>query len=109
MATRTHKAKYEAQDDSLGRTRSVFCHAKHATEIYYKFEDEPEADAAPAESTPASAAPVAAAASVAAAAPVAAPSGPVASIEDVPIKAVDILAVVVAQKLKKGISDGLRL
>ena len=41
MATRTHKAKYEAQDDSLGRTRSVFCHAKHATEIYYKFEDEP--------------------------------------------------------------------
>ena len=39
MATRTHKAKYEAQDDSLGRTRSV-CHAKHATEIYYKFEDE---------------------------------------------------------------------
>jgi 3-oxoacyl-ACP reductase-like protein len=34
---------------------------------------------------------------------VAAPTGPVASIEDVPVKAIDILLVVVAQKLKKRI------
>ena len=61
MATRTHKAKYEAQDDSLGRTRSVYCHAKHATEIYYKYEDEPEAEAATTESAPAAATPAAAA------------------------------------------------
>jgi 3-oxoacyl-ACP reductase-like protein len=35
---------------------------------------------------------------------VAAPTGPVASIEDVPVKAIDILLVVVAQKLKKRIN-----
>jgi fatty acid synthase subunit alpha, fungi type len=32
-------------------------------------------------------------------------SGPVASIEDVPIKAIDILLVIVAQKLKKRVDE----
>lgn len=43
MATRTFKAKYEIQDDSVCHTREVLCHAKHTKEVYYQFEDEPEA------------------------------------------------------------------
>ena len=99
MATRTLKAKYEASDDSVGRKRAILCHAKHPKEIYYQFEDEPE-DAPATE--PASDAP---AAPSAAPAPVAAPSGLVASVEDVPIKPVDVLAVMVAQKLKKTVNE----
>ena len=56
MATRTLKAKYEAKDDSLGLTRSIFCHAKHGREIYYQFEDElevPTETEAPAAAAPA--------------------------------------------------------
>jgi fatty acid synthase subunit alpha, fungi type len=101
MATRTLKAKYENQDDSLGRRRVILCHAKHTKEIYYQFEDAPEEaaetpaeDAAPA---PVAAAPVAAPVAIASAAPAAA----AASIEDIPIKPIEILTVIVAQKLKK--------
>ncbi|KAI0311286.1 acyl transferase domain-containing protein, partial [Amylostereum chailletii] len=104
MATRTLKAKYETQDDSTARSRVILCHSKNGKEIYYQFEDEPEAPAE-TESSPAAPSSAAAAAPAAAATPAAAPSGPVATIEDVPIKAVDILAVVVAQKLKKQISE----
>ena len=105
MATRTLKAKYEAGDNSVSRTRAVFCHAKNAKEIYYQFEDEPEA-AAEASSPAESAAP---AATTIAAAPVAvaasAGSGPVAQIPDEPIKALDILLVIIAQKLKKKVEE----
>src|SRR5258708_4194122 len=45
MASRTLKAKYEAGDDSTSRTRTILCHAKNPKEIYYQFEDEPEAAA----------------------------------------------------------------
>ncbi|KAF5382044.1 hypothetical protein D9615_004428 [Tricholomella constricta] len=103
MATRTLKAKYETSDDSVGRTRTIFCHAKNVKEIYYQYEDEPEAPEA-ASSEPAVIS-VVAPAQPAAAAPVAAPAGPAASIEDVPIKAIDILAVIVAQKLKKRVDE----
>ncbi|KAH0585247.1 hypothetical protein H2248_008491 [Termitomyces sp. 'cryptogamus'] len=105
MATRTLKAKYETSDDSVSRTRTILCHAKNVKEIYYQYEDEPEAPVADVNSaeslTPS--APV----SAAAPAPVAAAtmSGPVASIEDVPIKALEILTVVVAQKLKKRVDE----
>ena len=105
MATRTLKAKYEVQDDSITHTRLIYCHAKHTKEVYYQFEDEPEA---PAESEPESTSAPAAASAPVAAAPVAAaapPAGAVASIEDAPLKAVDILAVVVAQKLKKKVEE----
>lgn len=79
--------------------------------MYYQFEDEPEASAegeaaaasdAPASSTPTAvpvAAPVAAAA---------APAGGAASIVDVPLKATDVLATIIAQKLKKKV-DGVPL
>ncbi|KAJ6512975.1 fatty acid synthase [Mycena sanguinolenta] len=105
MATRTLKAKYETEDDSISRTRTILCHAKNAKEIYYQFEDEldaPAADAAEDASTPTAATPAAA---PSAPVPVAAPSGPAATIEDVPIKAIDILSVIVAQKLKKRVDE----
>ncbi|KAI0685962.1 fatty acid synthase [Cytidiella melzeri] len=106
MATRTLKAKYEAQDDSITHTRLIYCHAKNTKEVYYQFEDEPEAAEAEADNS-STAAPVVAAAAVAApvAAPVAPPAGAAASIEDVPLKAVDILSVIVAQKLKKKVEE----
>lgn len=104
MATRTLKAKYEAEDDSISHTRHIFCHAKNVKEIYYQYEDEllaPEAEAATEAAPASSAAPVAAAAPVA----VASSAGPAASIEDAPIKANDVLIVIVAQKLKKKIEE----
>ncbi|EAU85370.1 fatty acid synthetase alpha subunit [Coprinopsis cinerea okayama7 len=107
MATRTLKAKYETADGSVSHTRSIFCHSKNQKEIYYQFEDEPEAppaeEAAP-EPSPV-AAPAAAAAPVPAAAPAPASAGPVASVEDEPIKAIEILTVIVAQKLKKKVDE----
>ena len=107
MATRTLKAKYETKDDSTGHVRRVFCASKDEKEIYYQFEDEPEAISepdAPAEAAYPASAPVAAA-PVVVAAPPTANASPAASIEDVPIRAVDILAVIVSQKLKKQLSE----
>jgi fatty acid synthase subunit beta len=98
MATRTLKAKYETLDGSISGTRAILCHSKNVKEIYYQYEDEVEAP-------PAESASVAAAAAPAAPVAVAAPTGPLASIKDVPVKAIDILLVVVAQKLKKRIEE----
>ncbi|KIJ66907.1 hypothetical protein HYDPIDRAFT_174219 [Hydnomerulius pinastri MD-312] len=102
MATRTLKAKYEAQDDAVSRKRAILCHAKNAREIYYLFEDEvSEAPAPSPEATPA--APIAAPApTLVAAAP---PAGGAAAIEDVPLKAGDILLAIIAQKLKKKVEE----
>ncbi|KAF8312438.1 fatty acid synthase, partial [Clavulina sp. PMI_390] len=107
MATRTLKAKYEVSDDSLNVTRAIFCHAKNQKEIYYQFEDEAAEEPAGEASEPAAASTPAAAAAPAAvaAAPVAAPSGPVAAIADEPIKAIDVLRVIIAQKLKKKVEE----
>lgn len=104
MATRTLKAKYESSDDSVSCTRVILCHAKNSKEVYYQYEDEPEA---PSEATPAETAPVAAATPTPVAAPVAVAvaAGPAASIEDAPIKAIEILTVIVAQKLKKRVDE----
>lgn len=103
MASRTLKAKYEAEDDSISHTRDILCHAKNVKEIYYQYEDELVAPEAEPEAAPAaSAAPVQTSAAPVAAAPSA---GPAASIEDAPIKANDVLIVIVAQKLKKKIEE----
>jgi len=106
MATRTWKAKYEQSDDSISHTRVIFCHAKHPKEIYYQFEDEPEA-VAPESTDEGSPSPSPVANSPAPTAP-AAPAlstGPAASIADEPLKAVDTLRTIVAQKLKKSIGE----
>jgi hypothetical protein len=105
MATRTLKAKYETLDRSISRTRAILCHSKNVKEIYYQYEDEVEAPPAESTSDATSSAPAAATAAPAAPVAVAAPTGPVASIEDVPVKAIDILLVAIAQKLKKRIDE----
>jgi len=102
MATRTLKAKYENIDGSLSMTRAILCHSKNGKEIYYQYEDAVEA---PVSDGPAEASPAPAAAVVIPVAVPVAPSGLVASIEDVPIRALDILHVVVAQKLKKKVDE----
>lgn len=107
MATRTLKAKYEAQDGALSLNRQILCAAKNQKEVYYAFEDT-AADEAPAVSEAPSSSPKAAAAPVAVAAPVAAPApsgGSAAAVEDVPPRAVDTVRVIVAQKLKKPASE----
>ncbi|RPD59601.1 fatty acid synthase [Lentinus tigrinus ALCF2SS1-6] len=104
MATRTLKAKYEAQDDSVTHRRAIFCHAKHTKEVYYQFEDEAEAPAAEAPAAEASTSAPAAPTPVAAA-PAAAPAAAAASIEDAPLKATDVLVAIIAQKLKKKVDE----
>jgi fatty acid synthase subunit alpha len=107
MARRTLASKYEAYDAATSVQRQILCYNKDAKEIYYDVdpvEDEPEAAAeAPAAAAGASA--PAAAAPAAASAPPPPSAGPAAAIEDVPVTAVDILRSLVAQKLKKGLSD----
>ena len=105
MATRTLKAKYETSDDSVGRSRIILCHAKNAKEIYYQYEDEldgPNEDVALSSGATPAPAPVVQAVPVSVSQ---VPSGPATSIEDVPMKAVDILSVIVAQKLKKRVDE----
>jgi fatty acid synthase subunit alpha, fungi type len=98
MATRTLRAKYEARDDSVTHPRAILCDAKNGKDIYYQLED--DLVAAEAESIP-DAAPAISSAPTPAPIAVSAPSGPATSVEDVPIKANDVLNVIVAQKLKK--------
>jgi fatty acid synthase subunit alpha len=102
MATRTPKAKYEAKDDSVSHARVVLCHAKNGKEIYYQFEDEPEAAAAetPVNDNPAPSASV----PTPSAAPVAAPA-PSGTIEDTPIRAGDVLGVIITQKPTKKVEE----
>jgi len=47
MAIRTLKAKYETKDDSTCQVRWIFCASKDQKEIYYQFEDKPEATSEP--------------------------------------------------------------
>ncbi|KAJ2630931.1 fatty acid synthase alpha subunit Lsd1 [Coemansia sp. RSA 1290] len=112
MAQRTLKFKYEAYDDAIAHRRSTLCYSKHEKELYYAYDPEPEAEAeapATASETPAAAAPAAPApapaAAAAAAAPAPAAGGAGAPIDDVPVKAVDIIHTIVCQKLKKSLDE----
>ncbi|KAG0090509.1 3-oxoacyl-[acyl-carrier-protein] synthase [Podila epicladia] len=103
MAQRTLKFKYEAYDDALTFQRSTLCTSKDAKEIYYAMDNVESSSPAPA----AAAAPApktAAPAAVVAPAPVAS-AGPAAAVADAPIKAVEILHVIVAQKVKKTLEE----
>ena len=94
MATRTLKTKYETLDGSVSRNRSILCYAKNVKEIYYQYEDEIKAPASTMTvDVAAPATPITTSTTVSI--PL---SGPVASMEDVTIKAIDILLVIVAQK-----------
>lgn len=111
MARRTLAAKYEAYDAARSIQRQILCYNKDAKDIYYDVdpvEDEP-APAASSASAPAGAAastPGQAAAPAAVAAPPQ-PSGTGVAppVEDAPVKAVDILRSLIAQKLKKQLTD----
>ncbi|RAH45867.1 trifunctional fatty acid synthase subunit FAS2 [Aspergillus brunneoviolaceus CBS 621.78] len=107
MAKRTLASKYEAYDAATSVQRQILCYNKDAKEIYYDVdpvEEEADTPSEPAAGTPPPAAQAAvAAAPVAAAAPPSA--GPAAAIEDAPVTAVDVLRTLVAQKLKKSLSD----
>lgn len=103
MAQRTLKTKYEGYDQALGMQRQVLAYSKEGKEIYYNVDPPIVDEVAPVESVPAPAA--ATPAPAAAPAPVAAPSGPVAQIADEPVKALDIVHTVVAQKLKKTLEE----
>lgn len=107
MALRTLKSKYEGYDQALGMQRQVLAYSKEGKEIYYNVDPPtPVEEVAPAASAPTpalAAAPVPAPAIAPAPAP--APSGPVAQIADEPVKAVDIVHTVVAQKLKKTLDE----
>jgi fatty acid synthase subunit alpha len=106
MAKRTLAAKYEAYDAARSVQRQVLCYKKDGPDIYYDVEpveDEPVAAAHPSSgAAPSSSAP--SAAPVAAAAPPPG-AGPAAAVADAPVGAVDILRTLVAQKLKKPLTD----
>ncbi|KAH0826715.1 hypothetical protein J3R83DRAFT_5114 [Lanmaoa asiatica] len=101
MATRTLKAKYEPQDDAVSRKRAILCHSKNTCKIYYLFEDEVPPVPEPTVAEPI--APVALSVPIPAPAPaaVAASMESAGAIEDVPLKAADILLYIITQKLKK--------
>ena len=112
MAKRTLNLKYQTNDDSNTIKREIYCIAKNQADIYYVREDEPALQNAAAAAEPVSpAAPTPTPAAVAApstpppAAVAPAAAGPAASIPDEPLKAVDTLRVIIAQKLKKSVGD----
>lgn len=108
MAKRTLASKYEAFDAAKSVQRQILCYNKDAKEIYYDvdpIEEEPEPTPAAA-AGPSSGAPAAAtAAPVAAAATPPPSSGPAAQVPDAPVSAMDIVRALIAQKLKKPVSE----
>ncbi|KAL3469376.1 hypothetical protein BJX99DRAFT_75054 [Aspergillus californicus] len=108
MARRTLASKYEAYDAATSVQRQILCYNKDAKEIYYDVdpvEEEPEATLEASATPAASAAPTAATAVTAPAAPAPASAGPAAPVEDAPVTALDVVRTLVAQKLKKTLSD----
>ena len=107
MAKRTLAAKYEAYDAAKSVQRQILCYNKDVKEIYYDVDPVVEEEAAPPanDGPPASSS----AASTASSAPVAAApppsSGPAAAVADVPVQAVDVVRSLIAQKLKKSLTD----
>jgi fatty acid synthase subunit alpha, fungi type len=107
MAQRTLKTKYEGYDQALGMQRQVLAYSKEGKEIYYNV-DPPapmEVEVAPAAPAAAEPAPPTPAPAATPAPTPAASAGPVAQIADEPVKAVNIVHTVVAQKLKKPLEE----
>ena len=107
MAKRTLASKYEAYDAAKSVQRQILCYNKDAKEIYYDVDpvvEEEESPAAPPTSSnsPPSSVPAAAAAAAAAPQP---SSGPAAAVADAPVQAVDIVRALIAQKLKKPLTE----
>ena len=109
MAKRTLASKYEAYDAALTVQRQILCYNKDAKEIYYDVDPVEDEVAAPAAGDSSSSAPTSssapAQATPAAAATPPPNSGPAAAVADAPVSAVDIVRALVAQKLKKPLTD----
>jgi fatty acid synthase subunit alpha len=109
MAKRTIASKYEAYDAAKSVQRQILCYNKDAKQIYYDVdpaEDEPEPAAATSAPAASPSAPAPSSAPAAAAPPRPPPSaGPAAQVPDAPVTAVDIVRTLIAQKLKKSLSD----
>ena len=108
MAKRTIAARYEAYDAAKSVQRQILCYAKDAKEIYYDadlIEEEPEPKADTSSSSPSPPATAPDAVAPVAAAPVPQSAGPAAQVPDVPLQAVEIVQAVIAQKLKKPLSE----
>ena len=106
MAKRTLASKYEAYDAALSLQRQILCYNKDAKEIYYDVEPVEDAPEAPSSSANSGSTPPAAPKTSAAPAPPPSNSGqPAAAVADAPVTAVDIVRVLVAQKLKKTLAD----
>lgn len=109
MARRTLASKYEAYDAATSVQRQILCYNKDVKEIYYDVDpvvDETETPEA-SSSAPVAADPAPAPASAPAAAAPSPPqnAGPAAAVADAPVTAVDVLRALVAQKLKKPLTD----
>ena len=108
MAKRTLASKYEAYDSALSLQRQILCYNKDAKEIYYDVDPVEEEAVAPAadsaSSTAAAPTPSPAAAPVQQSIPKS-NGAPAAAVADAPVSAVDIVRTLVAQKLKKSISE----
>ncbi|KAF2236099.1 fatty acid synthase-like protein [Viridothelium virens] len=108
MARRTLASKYEAFDAAKSVQRQILCYSKDAKDIYYDVDPVEEDPTAPSSGGDTASAPAATSAASAPASVAAAPppnSGPAAQVPDAPVSAVDILRALVAQKLKKPLSD----
>jgi len=106
MARRTLSAKYEAYDAAQSLQRQILCYNKDAKEIYYDVEPVEEEEEKPAEASSAPSAPSAPAAGAAPPAVVPpASTGPATAVADEPVQAVDIVRSLIAQKLKKPLSE----
>ena len=107
MARKTLAAKYESYDAALSLQRQILCYNKDVKEVYYDVEPQLEEPAAPSVDASAPTAAATPSSSLVAAAPIAAPpsSGPAVQVADEPVKAVEIVRVIVAQKLKKQVSE----
>ena len=108
MARRTLASKYEAYDAAKSLQRQILCYNKDAKEIYYAADPIVEEEAPPSGGdapTPASSSAAPAAAPAATSAPPPPSSGPAAAVADVPVQAIDIVRTLIAQKLKKPLSE----
>ncbi|CAO1626995.1 unnamed protein product [Sympodiomycopsis kandeliae] len=109
MAERTHKLKFAAADQARGKRRVFLSSSKDKEVIYYAFADEEVADEAPAAAPAVESKPAPAAAPTPAAVPAAAPAAPsggsAQEVPDEPLKATDTVRAILAQKLKKPISE----
>lgn len=109
MAKRTLASKYEAFDAAKSVQRQILCYNKDAKEIYYDVdpiveeEPAPSGGAAPEPSPSSGSAPTPAPSSTGPPPP--ANAGPAAAVADAPVQAVDIVRSLIAQKLKKPLTD----